>query len=187
MAKILDNFAKLRVDLFDLARNSRSGSQNSKQISGNTVISQFERLLLDLPPQPSSTVTWSISGYCNSLDQSFISVSVQAHVTVVCQRCLDSMVLDIDSDNQFIIFKTSDQVRAYDDTATEDDLEPLLVDNTNFDVLELIEDELILNLPFTPKHDDCVADVPEDADITINGGLADQPSPFAILSKLKKN
>lgn len=188
----MDNFVRPRVNLFDLALNGgnqsnrRTGGRAGKQLEGNTAINQFQRLILDLPQQPSTTVDWSLSGYC-SLGQNFINVSVQTNIVLICQRCLDLMELNVDSNNQFIIFKTEDEVHAYDITATEDDLEPLLVTNSNFDVLELIEDELILNLPFTPKHDDCVADVPKDADITLDGGLADKPSPFAILSNLKKN
>ena len=188
---LVSNLSKMHIDLFDLCisgSNSSTDRQNQgKEIKHSTEINYFQRLLSDQPQQPNSKVNWSISGYCNNLDQNFISVSVSASVQVICQRCMGTMDLDIKSDNQFIIFKTQNEVQAYDVSATEDDLEPLLVTSKNFDVLELIEDELILNMPFTPKHNDCVYDAPEDADISLNGGLADRPSPFAILSKLKKN
>ena len=72
---------------------------------------------------------------------------------------------------------------AEDDAAVED----LLVLGPQFDLIEVLEDELLMALPLVPMHDVCpdlpvfsagVLDMPKNS--------ADKPNPFAALAQLKK-
>ena len=74
-----------------------------------------------------------------------------------------------------------------DDLEDDDpDAPEKIVGSPKFDVGELIEDELILEVPYVPKHELCANGAPAD-----DSGLVDQPeeaqrpSPFAVLGQLK--
>ena len=57
--------------------------------------------------------------------------------------------------------------------------------STQFDVLSLVEDELILALPYVPKHEVCPSlPVGLESD---QGSESVRPSPFAVLAELKKD
>jgi len=58
----------------------------------------------------------------------------------------------------------------------------------DFNLLELIEDELLMALPVVPKHETCPAPVKlqaQDADFDAAAPAAQKPNPFAILEQLK--
>ena len=78
---------------------------------------------------------------------------------------------------------TEDIAMAEDDASEED----LLVMAPQFDLLALLEDELLMALPLVPMHDECPvlpafkAGVIEAPEI-----VPDRPHPFAALAQLKK-
>jgi uncharacterized protein len=61
----------------------------------------------------------------------------------------------------------------------------MLVISPQFDLLELVEDELLMALPVSPKHEKCPGDLKlstADADFEAE---AERPNPFAKLAQLK--
>ena len=63
-----------------------------------------------------------------------------------------------------------------------------LVLSRDFDLLELLEDELIMALPPIPKHDACPQTPKfEAADADFAGEAEPKPNPFAVLQKLKRD
>ena len=109
-----------------------------------------------------------------------------------CQRCLHGVDLPIDVSRS--IRFVDDEALAADLDADDDD--DVLAASRQFDLLELIEDELIMAQPLIPRHENCPTDVarhmksfdPEvsgdDSDTQVSGG---KPNPFAVLATLKKN
>jgi len=72
---------------------------------------------------------------------------------------------------------------AEDDESEED----LLVMLPQFDLLTLLEDELLMALPLVPMHESCpVTPVFSARDPAVEAEQA-KPNPFAVLSQLKKN
>ncbi|MDR0457802.1 MAG: YceD family protein, partial [Burkholderiaceae bacterium] len=65
------------------------------------------------------------------------------------------------------------------DERAEDDV---LASVGDFDLLDLIEDELLLALPLAPCHDRCPQPV---RNAGFDAGIADKPHPFAALAALK--
>ena len=63
-----------------------------------------------------------------------------------------------------------------------DEYEKVLA-NPFLEVLEVVEDELILALPFLPSHEDCEA----GQRLLDEHAMPAEKSPFAILEKLKKD
>jgi uncharacterized protein len=60
----------------------------------------------------------------------------------------------------------------------DDDSIDVIVGSTTMDLLALVEDEALLSLPLSPRHEAC----PEGAQARVDNNLE---SPFAILKNLK--
>ncbi len=160
----------------------------SQEVSGQTPVARFVRLIEDLPPQPEGLVTWSITGSSDLHGQRFLALHVRGDLTLECQRCMGTMVWPIDSHSTLQVVRTQEALEVEDDQdlADPEDVIERIMGSPRLDVLELVEDELILSLPYVAKHDDCptaprLQDAPED---DIDTG---RPSPFAVLSQLKKD
>ncbi|TVP52428.1 MAG: hypothetical protein EA349_15535 [Halomonadaceae bacterium] len=113
--------------------------------------------------------------------------SVRSQVQVRCQRCLEAMSQQLDSD--FLV-----AVVASDDLARElpAEFEPVIVSEQELDLLALLEDELIMALPDFPLHQEqeCPATpVLEDINASANAELADaaqeKENPFSVLADIK--
>src|SRR5690606_35843304 len=167
------------ADTFELTRSGR-------EITGVTPIARFERLTEDLPDQADNTVSWSEKGELDSRGQHFLRVSVKAEPTLECQRCLKPFQWPVEAENRLQVVKSE---AALEDEGVvdsdSDDLIERIVGSQRLDVLALVEDEIILSLPYVPKHDVCPS-LP-DALAQESGADTSRPNPFAALSQLKKD
>jgi uncharacterized protein len=69
----------------------------------------------------------------------------------------------------------------------EESEEDVLVLSKAFNLLELIEDELLMSAPLVPKHEVCPQPVKlQAADPAFVELVQEKPNPFAMLQQLKK-
>lgn len=114
--------------------------------------------------------------------QVWLHLRVQASLPLTCQRCLGPVDVQIEVDRPFRFVATEEAAAAEDEDAEED----VLVISRDFDLLELIEDELLMALPLVPRHEACPTEVrlaAQDADFVAS--MEDKPHPFASLAGLK--
>lgn len=116
--------------------------------------------------------------------QCWLHLSVQTEVRLQCQRCLDALTLPIDLERHFQF--VADEALAAELDGDNDDADILVLDRT-LNLLELIEDEVLLDLPIVPMHEECPAPLPMPPDDSLEdlGTDAQQPHPFAALAALK--
>ncbi len=158
-----------------------------QEVTGQTPLARFERLIADLPVQPDGLITWSITGSSDIHKQRFLDLHVQGEVTLDCQRCMGTMIWPIASHNRLQVVRTQEALDVADDQDLDDPDKIIdrIMGSPRLDVLELVEDELILSLPYVAKHDVCPsAPQMQDEDADIDTG---RPSPFAVLGQLKKD
>lgn len=133
-----------------------------------------------LPP-----VTWSAHGVLREVTgaepQAWLQLQATARLPMVCQRCLERMDEPLQLDYWFRFVESDAVAEAEDDDAEED----LLVTSTHFDLVTLIEDELLMALPLVPMHEVCPAPVPMQVADPDFEGEAEKPHPFAGLAALK--
>lgn len=168
----------MNIDTFALARTGASRQ-------GDVSLSGFERLLNDLPEQvEGSRVTWEVVGTSDSSGRLFMRLQVQAVMAMVCQRCMEPFDYPVQVDTKLEVVQSESELTDENDTdaALDDDTPDQIVGSHRFDILELVEDELIMAVPYVPRHDVCVA-LPSQDDY---GEQDAKPSPFAALAGLKK-
>ena len=101
---------------------------------------------------------------------------------LTCQRCLGPADIEVSVVRDFRFVATEEQAEAEDEDAEED----VLVLSRDFDLLALVEDELLMALPLVPRHAVCPGDVKlaaQDADF--EAASAAKPNPFAALAGIK--
>ncbi len=108
---------------------------------------------------------------------------ITSSLELICQRCLDGMVLEIDSDFH-LAFVPEGKVEA----EVPEHYEPFMLDGELIYLQDIIEDELILALPIVPKHSHQCIELDADADEQkVDEVLTStEENPFAVLSSLKK-
>ncbi|MDD0815572.1 DUF177 domain-containing protein [Curvibacter sp. HBC28] len=171
-----------RLDLKALA-------QAGDELAGQAPISQFARLVEESAPGSplSHEVRWTALGEARPVtggdDQVWLHLQAETTLTQVCQRCLGPVDTGLWVDRSFRFVKDESVAEAEDDESEED----VLALSREFNLLELIEDELLMELPVVPRHEECPEEVPmavEDEDY--QAAEAEKPNPFAALAKLKK-
>ena len=96
----------------------------------------------------------------------------------------DAVDVPLEVDREFRFVADEATAEALDDESEED----LLALSREFDLHELIEDELLMALPVVPKHDECPTSVPlASSDDDFEEANAEKPNPFAALAALRKD
>lgn len=112
----------------------------------------------------------------------FLKGHVTTQLLLQCQRCLEPYKYEIISDFALGIVSTLDEANEL-----PEHYEPALTSDGQLAVRELIEDELILNLPLIPRHepDACKVKLPFHDAGWQDEKKDDKKNPFHVLAKLK--
>jgi uncharacterized protein len=114
----------------------------------------------------------------------WLHLEAQGSLTMVCQRCLGLVEVTLEFERDFRFVATEALAEVEDEESEED----VLVASKSFDLLELIEDELLMDLPAAPMHTVCPKPLKLQAvDADFEAVADEKPNPFAVLQKLKKD
>ena len=170
-------------------------AQASAHLQGADELSKYERLAQEAQGlQPDLTVNWQIQGELRAgaadtdadiqgqAAEPWLHLTVQATLPMLCQRCLTPVVVPLEVDRWFRFVADEATAELLDDDAEED----LLAISREFNLRELIEDELLMGLPVVASHDECpVAVVMESSSEDFDAAEEEKPNPFAALSNFK--
>jgi uncharacterized protein len=117
-------------------------------------------------------------------EQVWLHLRADCLLPLTCQRCLGPVDVPVSFDRDFR-FVADEATAAAEDEAAEEDV---LVLSRDFDLLALVEDELLMALPVVPCHGLCpVQPVLAVADAGFEDALADQAHPFDGLRALRRD
>jgi len=148
-----------------------------EQREGVTPVVQFARVAAEAS-KSEGEIRWSFQGGRHPKGYPQLKMAVEGEVSLVCQRCL--LPFSYGFDTQSLLVLASDEADAdATEEAVDDDSIDVIVGSSTLDLLQLVEDEVLLSLPLSPRHPHCP-----------DGGSVPAPekpdSPFAVLQKLKK-
>jgi uncharacterized protein len=129
--------------------------------------------LRDMLAHDAGEVAYEIAGVRDERGRPGLRLKVSGTLVLRCQRCLEPMEFEVDTDETLVLAATLAEIHAEPADARAPDR---VVAGKEMALGELIEDELILALPFAPRHEDCTAAGLHDAD--------SGRSPFAALRGL---
>ena len=175
------NFQPQRLNLQALAQDGQLWSEA-------TPLQDLQRLAGEAQGlAPDAAVQWQaraeLRPQAGAEDQVWLHLSARASVPLTCQRCMAAVSTPLEVDQWYRFVESEEVAMAEDDEAEED----LLVLVPQFDLLALLEDELLMALPLVPMHETCpVTPVFSACDAAVEAAEA-KPNPFAVLGQLKKN
>jgi uncharacterized protein len=190
------------LDIFEFARSAR-------EAAGAVRLSQLPRMLNEVPadaPDRDTAFTWQAAGFTQQElqddgtegPQPYLRLAIHGSAWLTCQRCLAPYEQAFNADRIFRIVQTEEEAEEF---PLDDDEVEVIVGSRQFDLIDLIEEELLLSLPLVPKHEVCPAiheslasgadgaegvdsvdDVPEQEIES-----EERVNPFAALESLKKD
>jgi uncharacterized protein len=191
-----------QLDLFEFARSGR-------QAAGVVRVSQLPRMLNEVSAEApvderDTAFTWQAEGSTQPElqddgtegPQPYVRLAIHGAAWLECQRCLAPYEQAFDVDAIYRIVGTEAEAEEF--PLDEDEVD-VIVGSRQFDLIELIEEELLLSLPLVPTHEVC----PEVHESLVSGASGEQdsaeqeetdeksgaaserPNPFAVLQSLK--
>ena len=180
LAQMNREFAPTRLDVAGFAAEEGT-------LAAVDLIAKYPRLVSELAdPADDIAVRWEAHGAqrpgATGGTVPWLHLVAGAAVPLVCQRCLTPVDTELAVDRWFRFVADEATAEAEDDGSEED----LLVTSRDFNVQELVEDELLMEIPITPVHDVCPVPVKLSvADADFDESEAAKPNPFAVLGALR--
>lgn len=163
-------------------------AQSAGHLEGHDLLSNYERLLEETQGQGADRLlNWSARGELRTneagIEQIWLHLTADVSLPLTCQRCLAPADIDVTVDRSFRFVESEELAEAQDEDAQED----VLAISREFKLAELIEDEILMEMPLVPRHDACPGDVKlAVADPDFEAALTQKRNPFEALAKLKK-
>ena len=158
-------FARPLIDGIDFA-------SNGKELRGETPIKALSRLG-DMLANSHGTLTYVVRG-SQVADRYMLEIVLGGVCHLRCQRCLGELVYPVDMTSRLQLVPAE----ALDEAGANDDVECIEA-SSQMDVLALVEDELLLGLPFAPRH-------PDGACSPVIDGLKQSANQFLALADFNK-
>jgi uncharacterized protein len=172
----------------------RAFAQADGDLQADEPLGRFERLaeevLADDGLPPEARVRWQAHGEMRpgatgGAPSPWLHLQAETTVALTCQRCLGPVQTPLSVDRWFRFVADEATAEALDDDCEED----LLALEPRPSLLELLEDELLMELPLVPMHEECPVPVvmqAADPAVGVSDEGAGRRNPFAELAKLKK-
>ncbi|PNK61835.1 YceD family protein [Psychrobacter sp. FDAARGOS_221] len=156
--------------------------------SGRVTPRQFNRLLDIVPEEYQDQPIELVCELKKQGQLLVLTLAFTGDIWAICQRCLNPLNIDVTHDAQLILLQREEQQSLVDEADDYLLLEELLAEqpeNQKGDRLlplkKLVEDELLLDVPLSAKHDDCEMAVVQVGEIIEE----EAENPFAALASLK--
>jgi uncharacterized protein len=161
-------------------------AENAAELSGDIPLLDCQKLLdyaaPDAPPGHKNIVTWMARGELRPVrsqaPEVWLHLDASASLFMACQRCLQPLLVTLQVQRS-LRFVAGEDAAAAEDAESDDDVLAL---TQSLNLFELIEDELVLSLPWVPRHEVCPSPLPQ---ATPESEMK-EPHPFAVLAQLKK-
>ena len=173
---------------FDAARlDIKAFATASGVLSGADLLSKYERLSEEADGRGGDgPVHWTARGElvekAGGPAGVWLHLKATASLPMVCQRCLGPVDVPLSVARSFRFVATEAQAQAEDEDAQED----VLALSRDFNLVELIEDELLMELPLVPRHEVCPTEVKLAVqDPGFEASVPEKNRPFAVLAGLR--
>ena len=159
------------VTIFDSLEFART----KQELLGKVEVVRLSRLADSLFAHTGS-LGYRLTGDLDALQRPVVKVSVEGELHLECQRCLGKLPFLISSESSLLVL-------VHAGSAEGDAIEDLdgIPASAETDALVLVEDEVLLAVPFAPRH--------PEGQCNAAAGTANElrVSPFATLARLRQD
>lgn len=155
------------IDSLEFARTGQC-------LTGSLPVSSFPRL--EDVVAGNGDIAYEVKGTKDGRNRPMLALRIRGALPLQCQRCLGPLEYPLDIASNVLIVPPGTTPDDADDPDAPDYIEV----QRELDLTELIEDEILLCVPFAPRHEgECAGTRPKE------GGEQAKKSPFAALAALK--
>ena len=158
-------FARHFIDSLDFARNG-------EELRGEIPVAGMPRLQ-DVLEKPDGKISYVLRGFPGGNGNPMLELVIEGSCQLRCQRCLQAMAYPIQQVSRLVLADEQSEGELSEDAF--DSIPP----EENLDVEALVEEEILLNLPFAPRH------AAGECQAREVGGQQDAANPFSVLRSLK--
>src|SRR5262245_33606477 len=134
------------IDALEFARSR-------ERLSGDWPVADFPRLQGAV--QPGGVLHYELEGVPEEQGRPALRLQVTGKLQLICQRCLGALEHSLRVDALLLLFGSEGEIDAIPvDTETPDGI----VATKEMAVRDLIEEEVLLAIPYAPRHEGCKAD-----------------------------
>jgi uncharacterized protein len=144
-------------------------ARKSGLLQGELPVAELARVL-DMLTASAGNLAYRVRGQMEPRKQPQLTVEIDGVLSVRCQRCLEGIDHPIRIRSLLELIGNEEEPTQEE---IEDDSKDFLVAQKELDVVALIEDEIILDLPVAPRHENCT--------LPGAGKRQEERSPFAVL------
>ena len=119
-----------------------------------------------------ATIHFTLTGDYKRFCQPSLHLHIKSQLPVICQRCLDEMLINLDLNFDYLLSDSTINEMEANEVEGSEEIDWLEI-NSEMNVHELIEDELLLAMPIAPAHDGPCSS------LSMQSG--EKPNPFAVL------
>jgi uncharacterized protein len=174
--------------VFDPKRLDVKGfAEEAGEIAGESRLGDHPRLMTETAGRgPDLPLAWSASAELRNPHhvhpEVWLHLQASTVLPLTCQRCLGEVDVPVEVERSFRFVEDESVAMAEDDDSPED----LLALSRSFDLMDLVEDELLMDMPVAPRHDVCPEPVKlAVADEDFEAAGTERENPFAALQRLK--
>lgn len=160
-----------KIDAFEFCRQK-------ERRDGRFKLADMSRLAAECT-DAEGELQWQLAGATNQFGHPTIEMQVSGEVRLRCQRCMQALPFTIGSKSVLVLGR-SEQEADDIEALLDDEAVDVIVGEHSMSVLDLIEDEALLALPPSPRHEQC-----PDGDVAEVEKQQSKVSPFAVLKKLQ--
>ena len=140
----------------------------------------MDRLAVDATAAGGAEVAWRITGATDGLGRPALEIELRGSVPLECQRCLQAFAWNVAQDTTLLLARNERELAVLDES---DDTHEVVLAAEPLDAATLIEDEVLLALPFAPR---CGQPECQERALSAQGPGTPRASAFAALAGLRK-
>ena len=132
-----------------VAIDSLSFAANAQTMHGKILVAHLLRLQSALYSS-AGTLDYVFSGIPSIAGKPGLHCEIRGEVRLTCQRCLTAMDFELDIQSDLVLAHNEAELERYDEQHDEP-IDAILAD-AHLDLLAVIEEEVLLALPMSPRH-----------------------------------
>ena len=152
-------------------------SRAAQTLSGSLQVVTLKRLE-DVLHDREGILEYELRGGPDERARPQVRIKVSGRLHLQCQRCLGLLEYQLHLTNTLLVTQQGSKVEGVEDPDAPDTID----ENPELDVASLVEDEVLLALPFAPRHAEGQCDTEPQADVQAGR----EGSAFAKLAALKQ-
>ncbi len=149
----VDKSDRVRSYLIDGIAFARSGGH----LDAHMLLSESERVVDQLIGDLDASIDVSLDGGRDAGGWHFLDMSLKTTLVLQCQRCLGEIAYGVDINRRLRLVKSEAEIS--DDDLSDESLD-VIVAAQDMSVIELVEEEILLELPMVAMHENCSSALP---------------------------